>query len=106
MIFLDLFDYALAFGQGLFAILLWHQAEPRMRQARGPWQAWCTMALGFVLALNCPLAFSRPLEIADSVHWWRTARDAALLLYAVCLYRRAIVLGRGLAVTRWAHFGG
>ena len=90
---LDLIDYALAFSQGVLAILLWHQAEPRFLQARGRWQAVCAMALGFVLALSFPLAFDRPMTADDPDHWLRTLRDACLVLYAACLYRRAMRLG-------------
>ena len=92
MSFLDAVDYALAFGQGVFALLLWHQAEPRMREERGAWQAACTLALGFVLAWSFPLAFSRPLGGLDPMHWQGTVRDACLLFYAVCVYRNAMNL--------------
>lgn len=96
MSFLDLADYGLAFAQGVLAILLWHQAEPRLREARGPWQAMCAMALGFVLAMSFPLAFSRPLGEVDPMHWQKTLRDFCLVLYAGCLYRHAIHVGREL----------
>jgi hypothetical protein len=96
MSFLDMVDYSLALGQGVLAILLWHQAEPRLREARGSWQAGCAMALGFVLALSFPLAFSRPMNEVDPMHWGRTVRDFALVLYAACLYRHAMKVGREL----------
>lgn len=92
MNFLDVTDYALAFSQGVLAILLWHQAEPRMREARGMGSAMCTLALGFVLAWSFPLAFSRPLAVEDPMHWQRTVRDLCLVLYAGCLYHRAMTL--------------
>lgn len=90
--FLDYADYTLAFLQGAFAILLWQQAEPRLLEARGRWQAGCAMALGFVLALSFPLAFSRPMADADPMHWQRTVRDFALVFYAACLYRHAMTV--------------
>jgi hypothetical protein len=94
MSFLDMVDYMLAFAQGALALLLWHQAEPRMRQARGRGSAACILALGFVLAWSFPLAFSRPLSEVDPLHWQRTVRDLCLVFYAACLYRRAMTLGR------------
>lgn len=94
MSFHQLADYALAFSQGVLAILLWHQAEPRMRENRGRWQAVCTMALGFVLAWSFPLAFARPEMAYDPMDWQRTVRDAFLVLYAVCIYRRAMTVHR------------
>ena len=93
MSFLDVADYALAFSQGILAILLWHQAEPRFLQARGRWSAVCAMALGFVLALSFPIAFSRPLGDWGATQWQGTLRDACLVLYAACLYHRAMRLG-------------
>lgn len=92
MSFLVACDYALAFGQGLLALMLWHRAEPRMREARGPWQSLCTLALGFVLAWSFPLVFSRALSDAHHTNWQWTIRDAFLLLYAACLYRHAMTL--------------
>lgn len=92
MSLLDYLDSGLAFLQGLFAILLWHRAEPRMRQARGTWQAMCTLALGFVLASSFPLALSRSLDHTDPLHWQWTFRDALLVLYAACLYRHAMTV--------------
>ena|SRR6478736_1906290 len=89
MSFLHFMDYALASGQGVLAILLWHRAEPRMREARGPWQAACVMLLGFVLAWGVILALSRPLYDSP-LNWQRTVKDLFLVVYATCLYHRAM----------------
>lgn len=90
MSFLDYVDYALAFGQGVFAILLWHRAEPRMLEARGRTASNCTLLLGFVLASSVALSLSRPMVGDDPYDSWRSTRDAILLLYAACMYRRAM----------------
>jgi hypothetical protein len=84
-------DFSLAFGQCALALLLWHQAEPRMREQRGPWQSMCIVALGFVLAWSAPLAYQRGFT-SDPLDWQRTMRDVALLIYAVCRYRYAMSL--------------
>lgn len=93
MSFADLLDYSLATAQAVLAILLWHRAEPRMREARGRWQASCIILLGFVLAWGVILALSRP--IYDSpLNWQRTIRDLCLVVYATCLYHRAMKVGK------------
>jgi hypothetical protein len=89
MTFGDLTEYTLAAAQCVLALLLWHQAEPRMREARGPMQAFCTLALGFVLAWSFPLALGRALVDAP-MNWQLTMRDAFLVLYASCMYRQAM----------------
>jgi hypothetical protein len=89
MSFGNLVDFTLATGQCVLALLLWHQAEPRMREARGRMQAACTLALGFVLAMSFPIAFAR--GIADApMSWQLTMRDAFLVLYGGCMYRQAM----------------
>lgn len=89
MIFAAFVDYSLAFLLCAFALLLWQQAEPRMRERRGVWQSMCILALGFVLAWSAPLAYQRGVT-SDPLDWQRTMRDIALLIYAVCRYRYAM----------------
>lgn len=97
MSLLNYADYVIAAGQSLLAVLLWHRAEPRMRIARGSWQAYCTLLLGFVLAFSVVLSLSRPLAY-DPLNWQRSVRDCVLLVYAMCMYRRAMqVKPAGLA---------
>lgn len=92
MTFGAMFDYTLAIAQCVLALLMWARAEPRMREHRGPWQGWCMIALGFVLAWSFPLAYIRPLG-DDPLDWQRSARDFALLISALCLYRHAMTVG-------------
>ncbi len=94
MTLLNYADYAIAAGQSVLAVLLWHKAEPRMRAARGSWQGYCTILLGFVLAFSVVLSLSRPLMPHDPLGWQRSVRDLCLLLYAGCMYRRAMRLPR------------
>lgn len=91
MIFAAYVDYSLALGQCVLALLLWHQAEPRLREKRGAWQSMCVVALGFVLAWSAPLAYQRAYT-SDPLDWQRTMRDIALLIYALCRYRYAMTL--------------
>lgn len=86
-------DYSLAFTQSVLAVLLWHQAEPKVRRARGALRGWCVIFLGFVLAWSVPLAWMRPLT-DDPQHWERTMRDLALVLCGLCFYRHAMRVGR------------
>lgn len=93
MSLLDLYDYVLATAQAGLAILLWHRAEPRLRSSRGRWPASCAILLGFVLAWGVILAMSRPIDDSP-FDWQRTLRDTILVMYAACVYHRAMVTAK------------
>jgi hypothetical protein len=98
MIFAQIAYFALAFGMATQALLLLHRGIPRVIDARGHWQAYCHCILAFVLILGFQPWLERGLHGAP-LNGWSAGRDALLLLYAFCRYRRAI----GMSETTWSR---
>lgn len=82
---------ALAVALAYQAVMLLHRAIPRVIDARGPWQAWCHVLLAGVLILGFQPLLERAIAGAE-INGWRIVRDALLLAYAFCRYRRAIAM--------------